>query len=140
MKEAGEERSLRVLVVEDEFIIALALRTQLEALGCEVVGTAREGESAVAMAQELRPDIVFMDIGLAGGNGVEATREIMAEAPTCVVLVTAYQDHRVEQALEAGACLALTKPVLTHQLADVVAQVRSGLPEGRSGRCMPNRG
>ena len=123
---------VRVLVVEDEFIVSLTLKVQLEAMGCNVIGTARDGAGAVQQAQELHPDVVLMDIGLSGGDGVEATRAIMAAAPTCIIVVTAYGDDRVQKALRAGARLALTKPVVEEQLARAIAEVTAPVSAGPS--------
>jgi two-component system, response regulator PdtaR len=125
-----EERPpLRVLLVEDEYVVSMSLRAQLEAVHCEVVGTARDANSAVALAESLRPDLVVMDIGLRGGSGVHATRRIMETAPTKIIVVTAYADDRIQQALEAGAGRALLKPVLEEQLAKAIADV-TGETEG----------
>ena len=115
--------AVNVLVVEDEFIVSLTLKVQLEALGCNVVGSARDAATAVEKARELKPDVVLMDIGLYGSNGIDATRDIMAYAPAQVVVVTAYGDDRVQQALQAGARLALTKPVVEEQLAQAISTV-----------------
>jgi response regulator NasT len=117
-----------VLVVEDEFVISLSLTVQLEAIGCEVVGTARDADNAVEQARALRPDVVLMDIGLPGKDGTEATRVIMSEAPTRVILVTAYGDERIDRGLAAGACMVLTKPIIQEQLARAIAQVTGGRP------------
>jgi DNA-binding NarL/FixJ family response regulator len=123
-KQGPEDASrLRAMVVEDEFVVSLTLKVQLEAVGCEVVGVAREADSAVQLASQLRPDVILMDIGLPGKSGVEATREIMVQAPTRIIVVTAYGDERVDGALKAGACLALTKPIVEEQLARAVADV-----------------
>jgi DNA-binding NarL/FixJ family response regulator len=129
-EERGEARRSppRVLVVEDEFVVAMTLRVQLEALGCEVVGIGRDADSAVAMARDLRPDLVLMDIGLPGRDGIEATREILAEVPARVIVVTAYEDQRVRQALAAGARLVLTKPILEEQLAQAIEAVQDEDP------------
>jgi len=116
----------RVLVVEDEFVILLTLKLQLEAIGCEVVGTAREADTAVELATSLRPDIVLMDLGLPGKDGIAAVRAIMSEAPTRIIMVTAYGDERVDRALEAGARLSLTKPIVQEQLARAIAEVIGG--------------
>jgi len=130
MKSAGSGAPsggpIRVLVVEDEFVISLTLRVQLEAIGCKVVGTAGDADSAVELARSLRPDVVLMDIGLPGKDGAEATRIIMRDAPTRVILVTAYGDERVDRAVEAGACLVLTKPIIEEQLAKAIAEVTAG--------------
>jgi CheY-like chemotaxis protein len=129
-KKGDKERGSppRVLVVEDEFVVSLALKAQVEAAGCEVVGTARDAESAVELAGRLRPDVVLMDIGLAGSDGVEATRAIMGSAPTRVILLTAYTDERVQRGLAAGACLVVTKPVVEEQLAHAIAEVTGRAP------------
>lgn len=116
-------RSPRVLVVEDEWVVALAFQSHLEQIGCEVLGVARDADTAVDMARTLHPDVVLMDIGLAGSDGVEAIRGIMEEAPTRVIVVTAYGGERVEKALAAGARLALTKPIAQEQLARAIAAV-----------------
>ena len=113
----------RVLVVEDEFVVSLTLKAQLEAVGCEVVGTGRDADSAVEMTCSLCPDVVLMDIGLAGSDGIEATRQIMSIAPTPIILITAYTDARVNRGIKAGARLVLTKPVLAEQLKHAIAEV-----------------
>lgn len=127
--QGGEKRRgapLRVLVVEDEFLVASTLQLHLEALGCEVVGIARRADTGVEMAYEMRPDLVLMDIGLPDRDGVQATKDIMEQAPTAVVVVTAYEDDRVQQALAAGALKVLTKPVLEEQLAQVLDELGGG--------------
>ncbi len=123
-RSANPPRKPRVLVVEDEFVILLTLKVQLESIGCEVVGSARDADTAVDLARTLRPDIVFMDVGLPEKDGVEATRAIMGECPTNIVLVTAYDDERVDKALAAGARVVLTKPIGQEQLARAIAQIQ----------------
>ncbi|MGD0112009.1 MAG: response regulator [Armatimonadota bacterium] len=123
----------RVLVVEDEFVILLTLKVQLEAIGCDVVGTARDADSAVEQARSLQPDIVLMDIGLPGKDGAAATREIMADRWTRIILVTAYGDERVEQAVQAGACVVLTKPIVQAQLARAIDQAQASTPGSACG-------
>ncbi len=127
---SGKRCRIRVLVVEDEFIVSLALRVQLESMGCRVVGMARDAGGALRQVEELRPDVVLMDIGLSGGDGVAATRAIMEQSPTRVIIVTAYGDDRVQAALEAGARLALTKPIVDEQLADAITRVTAEQDEG----------
>jgi DNA-binding NarL/FixJ family response regulator len=122
-RDQDARKPLRVLLVEDEFVVSMTLRVQLEALGCEVVGTAKDANTGIDMAESLQPDVILMDIGLRGKSGVEATREIMQIAPTKVIVVTAYGDDRVRQALEAGARVVLMKPVLEEQLAQALTEV-----------------
>src|SRR4051794_35614499 len=81
----------RILVVEDELIVQFDLQRRLERLGYEVAGVASRGEEAVARAVELKPDLVIMDVHLAGSmNGIEAARRIRAELTTPILYVTAY--------------------------------------------------
>lgn len=86
----------RLLVVEDERIVAMGLRKQLQALGYDVVALASSGEEAVLKAGELRPDLVLMDINLDGDmDGVEAAAAVRARFRTPVVFLTAYSTAEV---------------------------------------------
>jgi DNA-binding NarL/FixJ family response regulator len=125
-KRAGQKKDRpRVMLVEDEFVVALTLEVQVKAAGCDVVGTAHNAESAIEMACELRPDVILMDIGLPDKDGIYATQEIMERAPTRIIMVTAYGDERLARALEAGARAALVKPVLEQQLKRAIMRVSS---------------
>ena len=136
-RQGGDEaKAVRVLLVEDEFVVSMTLKLQLESRGYDVVGAARTAEAGIELACELRPDIVLMDIGLPDRDGVAATKEIMQRAPTNVIIVTAYGDHRVQQALSSGARLVLAKPILEEQLAqaiDAMAGEKPGEERGDSG-------
>jgi response regulator NasT len=123
----------RVLIVEDEFVILLSLKVQLEAIGCDVVGTARDADSAVEQARNLHPDIILMDIGLPSRDGAEATQEIIAEKWTPIIIVTAYGDERVDEAVQAGACVVLTKPIVQEQLARAIEQAQNSTPGSAYG-------
>ncbi len=117
-----------VLVIEDEFIVSLTLKVQLEALGCEVVGTARDGQRGVEKARDFAGslDLIIVDIGLPGLDGIQAIREmrqIDQLDKTTIVVSTSYGDDRVKEALEAGATLALAKPVSTEQLKELVSSL-----------------
>ncbi len=102
---------MRVLIAEDEALIRMDLREMLEEEGHEVVGEARDGAEAIALARTLRPDIIFMDISMPGTNGIEAAATIGVEAIAPVVMVTAFsQATLVEQAARAGAMGYVVKP------------------------------
>ena len=119
-------KAVRVLLVEDEFVVSMTFKLQLESHGYEVVGTANTAEAGIELACELRPDVVLMDIGLPDRDGIAATKDIMQLAPTNVIIVTAYGDHRVQQALDAGARVVLAKPVLEEQLSQAIEAVTGG--------------
>ena len=109
--------SLRVIVAEDETIIRMDLTERLQASGYQVVGEAGDGESAVRMARELRPDVVVMDIRMPETDGIEAARRLTDERIAPVVLVTSYSDrHLINQALEAGAINYVLKPLRDNEL------------------------
>ena len=84
----------RILVVEDEFITAADIENRLGEMGCEVAATVDTGEAAVAKAGELAPDLVLMDITLAGRmTGIEAAGEIGRRFGTPVIFLTAHSEH-----------------------------------------------
>ena len=102
---------MRVLIAEDEALIRMDLREMLEEEGHEVVGEAANGAEAIALARELRPDIVFMDVKMPGTDGIEGARGIAEERLAPVVMVTAFsQAAHIEQASEAGAMAYIVKP------------------------------
>jgi AmiR/NasT family two-component response regulator len=102
---------VRVLIAEDEALIRMDLREMLEEEGHLVVGEARNGAEAIALARELRPDVVFMDINMPGINGIEAAAVLDTERLAPVVMVTAFsQLAYVRQATEAGAMAYIVKP------------------------------
>jgi response regulator NasT len=111
------------LIAEDETIIRMDLRQLLEAHGFEVCGEARDGVEAIALARELEPDVVLLDIRMPGPDGVECARRIYAERPVPIVMVTAFGDRGLlERALAAGAFGYLTKPF---READLIPAIRA---------------
>jgi AmiR/NasT family two-component response regulator len=102
---------VRVLIAEDEALIRMDLREMVESEGHEVVGEAKDGEEAVALARSLEPDLVFMDVKMPGMDGLEAARVITGERIAPIVMVTAFsQQTYVDEASEAGALAYLVKP------------------------------
>ena len=106
------ENRTRVFVVEDEAVIALDLRERLEALGYEVCGHAARGESAAQKITELRPDIVLMDVNLAGPmDGVEVAQQLGECYSAPIVFLTAYSDpDLIARASRTNAYGYLVKP------------------------------
>jgi sigma-B regulation protein RsbU (phosphoserine phosphatase) len=120
----------RVLVCEDEGLTALRLRKVLTASGYEVVGEARDGEEAVRLAARLQPDVVLMDVSMPRLDGIEATRRIIENSPTAVIMLTAYSDRElVQRALAAGASGYLVKPVVEGQLQSAITVARARFME-----------
>lgn len=101
-----------ILIVEDEAIVALDLQSKLELWGYQVPMTAMTGEEAIRLTGQIRPDLIFMDIGLRGSmDGIQAAEYIRAHMAIPVIFLTAYGDIRTRQHVEAIAPVAfLTKP------------------------------
>ena len=114
----------RILLVDDHQILREGIRRGLETAGEEVVGEAENGEEAVAMARELLPDVIVMDISMPVLDGVAATQRIVSENPKIkVVVLTMHDDgHKTRAALNAGAVGYLTKGT---SLAEVLETVRA---------------
>ena len=111
----------RVVIAEDEGMTILLLRRALTMAGYEVVKAVPDGEQAVLAARELKPDFLVMDINMPRMTGIEAARQITAERPVPIVMLTAYSEQSlVEEAIEAGACAYLVKPVVVEQVAPAV--------------------
>jgi DNA-binding NarL/FixJ family response regulator len=118
----------RVLLADDQELVRSGFRLILELAGMEVVGEAADGAEAAALARELRPDVVLMDIRMPGVDGIEATRRIVADGlDTRVVILTTFDlDEHVYDALRAGASAFLLKDVGREQLVDAVQTAAAG--------------
>jgi len=111
----------RILTAEDDPIVRDDLRFILEDAGFEVCAHARDGVEAVELAREHRPDLIVMDLGLPGIDGVEATRRILRERNVQIVALTGHRSGGlVEGALEAGAVAHVLKPFHEEQLVGTV--------------------
>jgi two-component system response regulator NreC len=116
-------------VADDHTIVRAGLHLLLSAeRDIQVVGEATDGETAVALAEQLRPDVVLMDIGMPSLNGFEATRQIKACAPQVNVLVLTMHrsDEYFFQMLEAGASGYILKGAETSELLNAVRAVARG--------------
>ena len=120
---------MRVLIVDDHQVVRQGLRTFLELQDdMQVIGEAADGDSAVEMARELRPDVVLMDLVMPGMDGIAATEQIVAAGlPTKVIVLTSFtEDDRVFPAIEAGASSYLLKDVTPDALVEAVRAVHRG--------------
>ena len=114
----------RVLIAEDEALIRLDLKEMLEEEGYAVVGEAADGQQAVELAEELRPDLVILDVKMPGLDGISAAEQIVANAIAPVIMLTAFsQRELVERAADAGAMAYLVKPF---DSSDLRARDRGG--------------
>ncbi|GAB4445487.1 MAG: hypothetical protein Kow0031_28060 [Anaerolineae bacterium] len=112
-----QKENIRVLVVEDDYLVSEMIKGSLDDVGYEVVGEAIDGNEAVELAQKLRPDVILMDIEMPDKNGIEASQEIFECCPTPIVVLTAYETpDLVTKATEAGVGAYLIKPPNTKEL------------------------
>ena len=128
---AGERRPVRVVIVDDEQLVRMALRL---VVGGEpdlpVVAEAPDGDAAIAAVDRHRPDVVLMDVRMPGRDGLSATREILSRpAPPGVLMLTTFDsDDLVLGALHAGALGFVLKDTPPARIADAVRTVAAGNP------------
>jgi DNA-binding NarL/FixJ family response regulator len=118
----------RVAVVDDQDLVRSGLEMVLEARGCEVVGTAADGQAGVELVRRAEPDVVLMDIRMPVMDGIAATTELTAAAvATRVLVLTTYDlDRYVYQALMAGAAGFLLKATPPDRLVAGIEIVAAG--------------
>lgn len=127
----NQRATVRVLVADDQALVRGGFRVLLDsASDLEVVGEAADGAEAVALAHELAPDVVLMDIRMPVKDGIEATREIVADPSTAftrvLILTTFDLDEYVYEALRAGASGFLLKDTDPAELLDAVRIIADG--------------
>ncbi len=108
---------MRVILVDDESLIRMDMRSLLEAAGHEVVGEGTNGVEAIALANKQAADVLLMDVKMPKLDGIEAARQIRRLQKLPVVLLTAYsQEDLIEKAQESGVYGYLIKPVRENQV------------------------
>ena len=120
---------ITVLLVDDHALVRRGFRRIIEdEPHISVIGEANDGEEAVRMADELRPQVIVMDCALPGTNGLEATRRILAIAPKTAVLMLSMHSEAtwVHQALAAGARGYILKNILDMELVSAIERVAEG--------------
>src|SRR6478609_2259538 len=126
---ASEGAVIRVLIADDHPVVCLGLLGIINGQpDMTVVGQARTGVQAVALARKHSPDVILMDLRMPGMSGVEATAAIRAERPeSAVIVLTTYQgDEDIRRALAAGAQSYLLKGMSHLKLLDAIRSVRAG--------------
>lgn len=118
-----------ILLAEDHVVVRESVRQLLEREpNLKVIGEAGDGEEAVRVARELKPDVIIMDIALPKLNGIEATKQIKKQQPSAAILIlTAYDyEQYIFPLLEAGAAGYLLKDVGSRELIDAILTVHRG--------------
>jgi DNA-binding NarL/FixJ family response regulator len=122
------QKRIRVLIVDDHPMVQDGLRLFIQmAQGLECVGLAQSGEEAIALCEQLRPDVILMDLVMPGMGGIEAIKAIRRGRPeTQIIALTSFTaPELVQQALTAGAVGYLLKNVRAAELADAVRAVHN---------------
>ncbi|MBS9535042.1 response regulator [Mycobacterium sp. M1] len=121
VSDAERRPSRRVLIAEDEALIRLDLVEMLREEGYDVVGEAVDGQEAVDLAEQLRPDLVIMDVKMPRRDGIDAAAEIAGKRIAPIVMLTAFsQRDLVERARDAGAMAYLVKPFSAGDLVPAI--------------------
>ena len=122
--------TIRVLIAEDEALIRLDLKEMLEEEGYSVVAEVGDGQQAVDRANELRPDLVILDIQMPVLDGLSAAEQIAANRVAPVIVLTAFsQRELVERARDAGAMASLVKPFSKNDLVPAIEVARGRYAE-----------
>jgi DNA-binding NarL/FixJ family response regulator len=129
---------MKVLIADDNRLMLEGLQTLLEVHDIEVAGKAKDGLEALALARQLMPDVILMDIRMPGLNGLEATRLIKAEMPDAriVILTTSVEDQDLFEAVKSGACGYLLKSMDIEKLVEALRQAQQGIPPFSPGLAM----
>ncbi len=119
-------KKLKILIVEDESLIALALRMSLIEAGYEVCEMVASGEQAIESARKEDPDVVLMDTRLTGDmDGIEAARQISAFSSALIIFTTGYQDSNLRgQAMALDPAAYLIKPVEICEIEEAIRSAR----------------
>lgn len=121
----SSEKPLRILIVEDEILIALELESLLQDLGHDVVGMAASSAEALSLGQELKPDLAFVDVHLADGpTGVDVARQLAAQHQVTVLFMTANAKRIPEDF--AGAWGVIAKPYTERGVREALRYVMAG--------------
>jgi AmiR/NasT family two-component response regulator len=114
-------KGLKIMVAEDETLVALSIIAQLKELKYQVVGDAVDGVEAVRLCGRLQPDLVIMDINMPRLNGVQAAKIIREKWRVPVIIVSGYSEaNLIKEASEAGVLSYLVKPVTRKNLAPAI--------------------
>jgi DNA-binding NarL/FixJ family response regulator len=121
---------VKILVADDHRLFRGSLKSLLEARGHTVVGEAGDGAQAIELAERLRPDLVLMDLSMPGLNGLEATRRLVAHAPSCrvVILTASTDDAMLFEGIKAGAQGYVPKDIDAEQFFVLLDTAARGEP------------
>lgn len=114
-----------VVIVDDEFHVRLYIRALITSMGMDVIGEAADGEDAVKVYREKRPDLLLLDMNMPGRNGEEALRDIIEEFPAAnVIMLSSIADRSVvEKCLDIGAKHFIRRDCSTDEIKAIIDQI-----------------
>lgn len=127
----ASDNPIKVLLVDDHEMVRIGLAAVLGTEDdLEVVGEASNGKDGIRLAKEYKPDVVLMDLVMDGMDGIETTRKLLAEVPSCkVIVLTSYlDDEKVYPVIEAGAFSYLLKTSRATEIAGAIRSAMKGQP------------
>lgn len=115
-------KAIRILLVEDEVILSMTMKEQIKSIGYSIAQSVPTGEKAIAAAKSDPPDLIFMDIRLAGEiDGIDAAISIKSESDIPVIFITGYDDKTIRERAEKTDPLAfLIKPAKMSVLKEII--------------------
>lgn len=123
-------KALKILLAEDESIILMGLKSNIENLGHQVIGQAYNGVEAVELSLEKEPDLIIIDINMPKLDGIEAVKKINREKFIPAIIVTGYNDQKlIERASKAGVFAYLIKPVDSNDIKAAINIARAKFEE-----------
>ena len=127
-EQTDDKRTPRVLLVDDHTLVRQSLGKTLEAEGLEIAGEASRGDEAMQMIDELKPDVIILDIGIPGMDGLEVARGLKrrAQAPKILFMTMRDDDATIWQAVQIGADGYVLKTASTEELVQAVRAVSEG--------------
>jgi len=123
--------NIRILIVEDEFLAAIYLQRELTRSGYTVSQLVATGEDAIERVEQEQPDVILMDIRLAGViDGIEAAREIVSRHAIPIIFMTGYSDDETrERAQRLAPAAYLIKPIQVYQVKSAIDSALAAMPE-----------
>ncbi len=116
-----DKKVLRVLIADDEAVIRMGLKEMVTALGHAVVGTAANGDDALAKTRALLPDLLLLDIKMPGQDGLSVAETLATEMPLPILMLTAYTEKSlIERAVNASVMGYLVKPIHESKLRPAI--------------------
>jgi len=127
------DKKICILIVEDEYLIALSFKRELEQMGYEVPEPIAHGQEAIEIAAQERPDFVLLDMGLAGPiSGIDAARMIINQHNIPVIFMTGYSDDKtLEQINKLKPVTCLIKPIVGLQIHRVIVSYYQNMESPR---------